>query len=152
MSVGPPLRLVLRDAAQDDLEALVALETQAFRSDRMSRRQFRYHLRRARNRLVVAVSQGHTAGYILLLRRGALARIYSLAVDSACRGQGIGRALCEHAEQTATAWDVRAVRLEVRTDNPPARAMYERLGYRIIQRLPGYYADHGDGLRLEKAL
>jgi ribosomal protein S18 acetylase RimI-like enzyme len=42
--------------------------------------------------------------------------------------------------------------LEVRTDNAPARAMYEKHGYRVERTLPGFYEDGAEGLRLGKRL
>ena len=42
--------------------------------------------------------------------------------------------------------------LEVRADNAGARAFYERLGYRRLALLPGYYQGREDALRLERSL
>ncbi|MCF8997840.1 ribosomal-protein-alanine acetyltransferase, partial [Pseudomonas carnis] len=44
------------------------------------------------------------------------------------------------------------LRLEVRTDNPGALALYERNGYRRFAVVDDYYQDHSDALRLEKTL
>ena len=44
------------------------------------------------------------------------------------------------------------MRLEVRSDNPAAIALYERRGYRRIARLPGFYEDGADGWRYVKVL
>jgi len=40
----------------------------------------------------------------------------------------------------------------VRTDNISAIKLYQRLGYRCIGSLPGYYQDGADGWRYEKVL
>lgn len=152
--MSPPVshRLRLRDAVIGDLDALVSIENHGFRTDRLKRRQFLYHLRRAANRLLVAEEADTVAGYLLLLQRGTLARIYSLAVDKAWRGRGLGEALCLRAEDIARANGASRIRLEVRETNRAARGLYAKLGYREFERLPGYYADGSDGWRLEKSL
>ena len=39
------------------------------------------------------------------------------------------------------------VSLEVRAANAPARALYERLGLRVVGQLPAYYGDGAVGVR-----
>lgn len=90
---------------------------------------------------------------LLLLRQGSRsARLYSLMVDSTHRHQGIGRALLVAVENDAAASRIREIRLEIRTDNVAALALYDALGYRTLQALPGYYDDGSDGLQLAKPI
>jgi [ribosomal protein S18]-alanine N-acetyltransferase len=42
--------------------------------------------------------------------------------------------------------------LEVRADNAPARALYAGLGYAEERRLPRYYEDGADALRLHRGI
>jgi ribosomal protein S18 acetylase RimI-like enzyme len=44
------------------------------------------------------------------------------------------------------------MRLEVREDNARAIGLYEKSGYRLFGRKPGYYADGATALRFEKTL
>ena len=44
------------------------------------------------------------------------------------------------------------MRLEVRTDNAAAIALYEGRGYRRLAGIASYYEDGGDAWRYEKAL
>ena len=144
---------MFRTARPADLPALLALEAQ-FPGDRMSARQFRHHLRNPSARLRVAVLDGAVAGYALVLtREGARpARLYSIAVDRARRGQGLGAGLLRDAERAARRLGRAALRLEVRADNDAAIALYERAGYRRFGRHAGYYEDGADALRFEKPL
>jgi ribosomal protein S18 acetylase RimI-like enzyme len=138
----------LRAARAADLPALLALEAR-FPGDRLSPRQFRHHLANPRARLRVAVGEGGLLGYhLLLLRRGsAWARLYSIAVDPAARGRGLGRRLLADAEAQARAAGCTGLRLEVRQDNAAAVALYEAAGYRRVAALPNYYDDGTPGWR-----
>ena len=59
----------------------------------------------------------------------AKARILSIAVDQACRGQGLGGALMDKAGAYFQGKKVKRVRLEVRPDNLFAIRLYERQGF-----------------------
>jgi ribosomal protein S18 acetylase RimI-like enzyme len=81
-----------------------------------------------------------------------VARLYSIAVDPALRGQGVAAALIAAAENAARARGSRSVRLEVRASNKAALSLYERAGFTFLERKPGYYQNGEDALRLEKRL
>jgi ribosomal-protein-alanine acetyltransferase len=146
--------VAILDAAPEHLDALVELENACFDSDRLSRRSFRRFLQSDRDILLVAEQAGGLLGYALVLRRRAtrLARLYSLAVRPAARGQGIGERLLAAAEAAAEAAGCVDLRLEVRRDNRAAIALYERRGYRVFAEIPHYYEDREDALRLQKRI
>ncbi|WP_028080138.1 GNAT family N-acetyltransferase [Solimonas soli] len=146
----------LRRARTGDVDAILELERH-FPGDRMSRASVQRFLRVASARVWVVeitAARTHVVGALILLtRRGStIARIYSVVVDPIARGLGLGRRLVQVAERGARAAGCAAVSLEVREDNAAARALYASLGYAERQRLPGYYDDGGDGLRLRKVL
>ncbi len=146
--------LTIRPATLADLDTLVALENQSFVTDRLSRRQLRYMLTKARADTLLAQEGGMMLGYILSLysRGTAVARIYSIAVSPQARGRGIGRALVEAAEAAAWEKERAYVRLEIRRDNLASQALFERAGYRRFGVLSDYYEDHMEALRYEKGL
>ena len=145
--------VALRDARPCDIERLLALEAM-FPGDRLSARQFRRHLSSPAARLRVAELDGALAGYALvfLRRAAAVARLYSIAVDPARRGAGIGAALLADSERQARAAGRDRLRLEVRADNAAAIALYQREGFRQFGVHRSYYEDGCDALRLEKPL
>ena len=147
------MNLRLRAATAPDLDGMLALEA-LFPSDRLSRAALRRFLRVPGARLWVAVQGKAVVGdLILLLRRGAdFGRVYSVVVAPTARGQGLGDRLMAAAERATRDCGRGRLRLEVRTDNVAARALYARRGYVPVATLKNYYEDGADGLRLEKSL
>lgn len=145
---------VIRDGCLGDAPSLRALELRSFPGNHMSLRQFRFHLRSPRAHLLVAEVDGALVGSATVLVRAnsRRARLYSIMVDPAARGLGLGRSLLARAEQVARQAGARQLYLEVRQDNAAAIAMYERLGYRRIGQEAAYYDDGADAWRYAREL
>jgi hypothetical protein len=111
-------------------------------------------LTRANAATLVEEEGGVVRGYAMVLFNTgtSLARMYSYAVDPAFRGKGIGRALIAACEAYALNRDCITMRLEVRPDNLPSRALFEKVGYEFFETAPDYYEDHVAALRYEKLL
>jgi GNAT superfamily N-acetyltransferase len=60
-----------------------------------------------------------------------------LFVREAVRGRGVGRALVEAVVRSARGRGCRRVELDVNEDNPPALALYERVGFAVSHKPPG---------------
>jgi ribosomal protein S18 acetylase RimI-like enzyme len=76
--------------------------------------------------------------------------IFNLAVSPDFQSQGFGTRLLAHAEQKALALGLKKCSLGLTVSNQRARALYERLGYQIVETIhspslekaidfPGYY-------------
>jgi len=146
---------MIRKATLHDLDVLVALENRSFDTDRLSRRSFRHLLTKANAVTLIAEEEkGTLAGYATVLFNAgtSLARLYSIAVDEAFKGKGIGRALVMAAEQAALDGECVVMRLEVRRDNSASLALFHKLGYREFGSYRDYYEDHMEALRFEKEL
>ena len=146
--------VLIRPATLRDLDGLVELERRCFATDLISRRSFRHLVTRANASILVAVEDGALAGYALVLfsRGTALARLYSIAVDGAFRGRGVGRGLLAAAEAEALARGCVSMRSEVRFDNAASLALFESNGYRRFEELEDYYEDHMGAFRFERTL
>lgn len=144
----------IRRATRADLDALVALEEASFDHDRVSRVQFRRHIVSNSAMVLVAEERGLVLGVALLFFRheGRSARLYSIAVNHAARGRGLGAALLDAAEHEARERGCSYVRLEVRTDNAQAISLYEKRGYERRELKPGFYENGMDAWRYEKPL
>jgi ribosomal protein S18 acetylase RimI-like enzyme len=143
-----------RPARLGDLDALVALERASFRGDRIARRSFRRALAVRNAAVIVETARGSLRGYALVfLRAGSrVARLYSIAVDGAARGRGVGRRLLAEAERAARRRGRDVLRLEVRRDNSASLGLFVGAGYRQFGEIPDYYEDGMTALRFEKAL
>ncbi len=149
-----PSTVNIRHATTDDLDALMALETKAFPTDRFTRRQYVYLLTRANADVLLAEIKHKVGGCAVMLwrRKSATGRLYTIATDPAQQGRGIGTLLLGKCEESAHKRRCRRIALEVREDNDGAIAFYRRHGYAVEKKLPGYYADDIDGLSMVKTL
>ena len=81
-----------------------------------------------------------------------VARLNLLAVRPECRRAGVGRRLIQWLEESALVAGISLVYLELRADNKGAKAFYEKLGYRRVGYLPGYYSGRESALRMGRDL
>ncbi|WP_206617932.1 ribosomal protein S18-alanine N-acetyltransferase [Hahella sp. KA22] len=143
-----------REAHMEDLDELVELEKSCFTTDQLSRRSFRHMIKSESASVVLCEMDEKLCGYaITLFHRGtSLARLYSIAIVPESRGKGVARALMDMAEQSAISRRCIFMRLEVRTDNQEAIALYKKLGYRQFGVYHDYYEDHRDAFRFQKQI
>jgi ribosomal protein S18 acetylase RimI-like enzyme len=144
--------LVIRPARRADLNAISALEQGCFNTYNLSRRQLQY-LQQRQTTVFLVAEQGETVvgEGIALVRhhRSCISgRVYSLAVDPARRGQGIGEKLMREMIEQLRHRDVRRAYLEVEASNTGAIHLYERLGFVGIGKLPDYYGEGRTGLHM----
>jgi ribosomal-protein-alanine N-acetyltransferase len=95
---------------------------------------------RAANVNVLVACDGNTlAGFGIMRYRDDDAHLDLLGVSPSYRRKGVGRSLVEWLEECARVGGIFKIDLEVRSGNKGAQLFYERLGYRSLSLLPGYY-------------
>lgn len=111
-------------------------------------------LRRDDTLAVVArpVGGGPLLGFAVMRYGATSAHLVLLAVAPHARRQGLGRRLLEWLEECARVAGTFDVALEVREDNPGARAFYRCLGYRPVALVPGYYHGREAAIRMARSL
>lgn len=91
---------------------------------------------------LAARAAGGLVGYAVLAALGPDGdrefEVHTIGVDPAHQGRGIGRALLERMLAMADAERAPVV-LDVRTDNTPARTLYEAHGFEVVGLRPRYY-------------
>jgi ribosomal protein S18 acetylase RimI-like enzyme len=149
----------LRRGRSSDLDALVRLEGEVFKSRRfaghlISKASFRRFLDSANCTVIIAQVGKQIAGYVLVLYRSNFdfARMYSIGVHPDFRRRGIARLLAAAAEADAQRRGRQAMRLEVRADDAGAVSLYETCGYRRFGTRLGYYGGDIDALRFAKTI
>jgi GNAT superfamily N-acetyltransferase len=100
----------------------------------------------------IAVRDGRRVGLVNLGVRGQDAWIGGVGVVASARREGVGEALMRAVHDEARSRGVARVWLEVIVENTGAIALYEKLGYQVVQdvevwTLPGADSDTDEGWR-----
>ena len=144
-------RSTLRRARPSDYNALSGIEMRNFAHDRLSPRQMASHIGNPNAEFWVAEDgqTGDVCGYVLVFFHAVRgARIYSVVTDKAHRGKGVGRALMAKAIAVTRSRKTPRLWLEVRTRNKAAIDLYKKLGFVSYRRVPAYYSDGADALKM----
>jgi ribosomal-protein-alanine N-acetyltransferase len=131
---------VIRPLRPDKAAACALLHAQSF-AHPWSEEEFAALLRDPTALAAAALDPGNgrLRGFILSRLVADEAEILTVAVESAERGRGVGRALLrENLRQAANAGGA-AIFLEVDAANVPALALYRRHGFQQVGERPGYY-------------
>lgn len=94
-------------------------------------------------------------GFVAVEVDGDRAVIENIAVDPDLRKAGIAAKLVDASASRARDQGCKALRLQVAKRNPAAIAAFEKLGFRTVRTLPGYYTSPawaGDALEMERPL
>ena len=102
--------------------------------------------------VLVAWMDKDIAGFAIMRYGDDDAHLDLLAVAPPYRRAGIGRRLLEWLEKCAVVAGIFNVDLEVRAENQEAQLFYNRMGYRTLVQLPGYYQGVEAGLRMGRDL
>lgn len=145
----------LRRARPADLENLVALEHACFgaRDGAFNRRQLRVLLHNPNAHWLIS-ADGHAMACWLRCANGRArwARLYSLAVHPAARGQGRGSQLLAAGRRWLRTQRLAVCYAEVKAGNHGALGLYARHGFQIWCELPDYYGQKQHGVRLKLCL
>jgi len=137
-----------REAMPLDLPVLVSMERKLFSDSPWSMGQFKEEfsgIPKTRYFIVALDSDKQIVGYagVMVVASGVDADVLTVAVLPEARRQGIARHFMESLEKWAQMRVSPAMMLEVGVDNTYAIALYESLGYSIINTRKNYY---GPGL------
>ncbi|GAA1766289.1 hypothetical protein GCM10009747_28160 [Agromyces humatus] len=160
------MSVLMRRAKLSDLDAIMHLERETFADDAWPEEAMRREIESPHGYYLVAVDEPITAsdaaadspgpalrGYAGLLAPSGSEQgdIQTIAVDPSSRGMGLGRGLMHALITAARRRHIAELFLEVRADNPIARALYDSLGFEQIGVRPRYYRGGVDAvlMRLE---
>lgn len=140
--------MIVRDARASDLDAIMALEEEAFApGQRWSRQSWEEEIAPGRCCLVGVTDT--VIGVATFSIAADVADLNRIIVAAGERGQRRGQELLRLGlERVARAGAVRTL-LEVSADNQAALRLYTRNGFKQIARRTDYYAPGADALVLE---
>lgn len=139
-----------------DIEVLPSIERGLFGADAWSAEQFWSELAGVPGSrwYVVAVEVGpageEVVGYAGLATAADVGDVQTMAVRPDRQGRGLGGQLLDALLAEAARRGCAEVFLEVRRDNGPARALYDRRGFAQVAVRPRYYGDGTDALVLRR--
>ncbi|WP_430591565.1 ribosomal protein S18-alanine N-acetyltransferase [Humidisolicoccus flavus] len=170
------MTVTLVTATPEDLDRIMAIETASFGDTAWTASMMRQELASEWNYYVLAIESTDGAasavpnessempttaaalddsesllGYAGLRAVEKDGDVQTIAVAEHARGRGLGRRLLRNLLEEAARRRVRSVFLDVRADNPSARALYESEGFIEIGVRPNYYASVGvDAIVMKK--
>ena len=122
-----------------DIEPVHRLESELFTVDPWSIEQFWSELAQESRAYAVAVDGERIIGYAGAFLLAPDSDVQTIAVSPRDQGRGVGAILLAWLIEQAVAQGCRQMLLEVRSDNVPAIAMYERFGFERISVRRDYY-------------
>lgn len=128
-------------AGDDDLDGVLEVEAESF-TNPWTKAMYQWELQ---NRAVCHIYVARTpscrvAGFCAFWLVFDEIHINNVAVLPRYRGRGMGSGILRHVFATAGTLGARRATLEVRASNAGALRLYERLGFRVAGRRPGYYS------------
>lgn len=146
---------VIREATTKDLNDVIMINRKVL-PENYPTWFFVEHLEQFPKAFIVAEIDGRVVGYVMSrveygwsnIQKGKAVRkghIVSVGVLPEARRLGIATAMMLRAMKAMKVfYGASEVYLEVRVSNTPAISLYEKLGYKVVGRIPGYYSDGED--------
>lgn len=137
------------------LGRLYEIERQSFRSEAFSKRQISYLLKDYNSISLVARVDNEIVAFVIgrieVEVEMLYGHIFTLETVPAYRRKGIAKKLLSALEKLFLERGASESRLEVREDNSFAICLYQKLGYKQIGRVEGYYGN-ASGLCFVKSI
>ncbi len=148
----------IRPAVPDDIPAILRIEQQSDTAAHWNQRAYDnlFAADASPRRTLVAASEEVTAaicGFLIVHSMADEWEIENLVVALEQRRHGVGSKLLQQLLHEAAEKGAKAIILEVRESNVPARRLYEKHGFSQEGRRPGYYQNPvEDALLLRRVL
>jgi len=146
--------MALRRATPKDINSLTSLERLVFDRHAYNCDQLRYLLTKAKATTYLTEHEGDIVGWAIMLwkKSAKVGRLYSLGVRPSHRRKGIANKLLTQLEYDAIQKDCDRTTLETTESNIEGQAFYRFRGYQVTEKMPGYFPDGSDAIRMVKQL
>ena len=136
-------RIFLEPLTIGDLDRVMQIDRASY-SAPWKQTTYRTELRNRSATYLVARMSGDVVGYAGIWNIMDEAHITTIAVDQAYRRRHIGERLLVAILEEAVLKGAHYVTLEVRESNIPARALYEKYGFKVVAIRRNYYTDNNE--------
>lgn len=145
---GLPLRI--RNFQNEDLETLCEIDRICFAEDiAFSRAELLCQIHDCKSITRVGEGLGRILGFVMArIENPSCAHILTLDVVPEARRCRIGLSLMRAIHRVLANQKIGAAVLEVSARNLPAVRLYEKLQYRYLETLPGFYRGREDAYRM----
>lgn len=131
-----------------DIPDVLAIERESFKSP-WSQAAFEAEMEKSYAglklaRLKAGDSDRQLLGYVCFWLAAEELQITNIAVHPQYRRRGIGLHLLLHALELGRETGAQLAVLEVGSSNKPARALYEKLGFAVVQKRTRYYPESNE--------
>ncbi|HEY3491094.1 MAG TPA: ribosomal protein S18-alanine N-acetyltransferase [Candidatus Deferrimicrobiaceae bacterium] len=139
------MRVKVRDMAEEDLDAVMAIERECFPTP-WSRGMFSEELGREYSDAMVALPAegGGVAGYAVCWTIAGESHLLNIAVAPAYRGRSVACRLLAECIRRGARGGADRIHLEVRAGNDDAIRLYRGHGFEFMGMRKGYYTDTGE--------
>ena len=144
------LPLTIRNFQDEDLETLCEIDRICFADDiAFSRAELRCQIHNCKSITRVGEGLGRILGFVIArIEDSSYAHVLTLDVVPEARRCRIGISLMRAMHRVLAQEKIRAAILEVSARNLPAQRLYEKLQYRRLETLHGYYQGREDAYRM----
>ena len=146
------LEITFRQMTPSDIDAVTELDKKSFGDDAWSRYIFDCEARNLHADYIVAEFTEKIIACAGMQFYDENAYITTLAVAAEFRRRGIAKKMLADLINSAKSYGAIFMSLEVRVNNFPSINLYEKFGFKILEREKNYYADGEDafimGLKL----
>ena len=140
-AIGVSKKVMIRLLRIEDISDLAAILEESSEAARWSRESFEKLQMSEGFLALVSEMAGSVTGFVCGRQMADEGEILNLAVRRQNRKKGEGRALLSAALEKLQRGGVRRVYLEVRESNATAIVFYQKQGFSIMGRRPGYYRE-----------
>jgi ribosomal-protein-alanine N-acetyltransferase len=145
--------MLIRPANAEDIPSLILLAQQSATAAHWTEAQYRTALLGESPRRIILVAEsasGRVKGFLVGSEVAGEWELENIVVDAAAQGRGQGARLLNALIDSAKNSGGHVVFLEVRSSNSAARALYEKCGFQVSGKRPGYYHNPAEDAILYK--
>lgn len=134
-----PERVFIRPIKAEDMDAAAALEKENLGREAWTLPQLLNASVQDDTIYLVAEKAGTIVGLCGVQNISGDGEITNVSVSTACRGEGIGTKMLRQLMERGRGIGIENYTLEVRSQNAPARRLYEKLGFTSDGKRPNFY-------------